>query len=151
MEACREEIPFGLDEDGNNTLQALKIALNCLNGPDMIAPAGGSLLFPPEVLALKQLVSGASQGSWHQEFEHDCPWNIVDENGVQIAITQQRTPVRDNPKQTDRTANAAFMAAASPTAVTALFELTEALHQERESWRVSYENGRTRAESDRVG
>lgn len=42
MEECREEIPFGLDEDGNNTLQAFKIALNCLNGPDMIAPSGGS-------------------------------------------------------------------------------------------------------------
>lgn len=146
MEECRDEIPFGLDEDGNNTLQALKIALNCLNGPHMVAPAGGSLLFPPEVLALKQLVSGASQGSWHQEFEHDCPWNIVDENGVQIAITQQRTPVRDNPKQTYRTANAAFMAAASPATVTALFELTEALYQERESWRVSYENERSRAD-----
>lgn len=69
---------------------------------------------------LEALAKEATQGEWHQETEIDCPWNVVDENGIQIAIMQQRTAIRDNPNQTDRTANAAFIAAASPATILAI-------------------------------
>lgn len=80
---------------------------------------------------LKQLALAATPEApeWHQETEHDCPFNIVDSNGVQVAITQQRTSIHKNPKQTDRAAIAAFIAAADPATVLALLRQTEALKE----------------------
>lgn len=66
---------------------------------------------------------------WHQETECDCPWNIVDSNGVQVAITQQRTAIKENPKQTDRTAIAAFIAGADPATVLVLLRQVEELKE----------------------
>jgi len=78
-----------------------------------------------DLVKLKELALSASSGCWHQETEHECPWNVVDENGIQVAIMQQRTTIRDNPKQTDRAANAAFIAGANPVVILALIEQLE--------------------------
>lgn len=85
-----------------------------------------------DLVKLKELALAASSGCWHQETEHECPWNVVDENGIQVAIMQQRTTIRDNPKQTDRAANAAFIAGANPAVILALIEQLEAAQRERD-------------------
>lgn len=84
-----------------------------------------------DLAKLKQAALAATPEApeWHQETEHDCLWNIVDSNGVQVAITQQRTAVFKNPKQTDRTAIAAFIAAADPKTVLALVRQVEELQE----------------------
>ena len=79
-----------------------------------------------DLVKLKELALSASSGCWHQETEHECAWNVVDENGIQVAIMQQRTTIRDNPKQTDRAANAAFIAGANPAVILTLIEQLEA-------------------------
>lgn len=40
LEATRDEIPFGLDEDGNNTLAALKLALAGMEAEPVASPFG---------------------------------------------------------------------------------------------------------------
>lgn len=65
---------------------------------------------------LKQAAQNATQGQWIVE-DKDCPWNVTDAEGGQVALAQQRTSHRDNPKQTDRTANAEFIAQANPANV----------------------------------
>ena len=84
-----------------------------------------------DLAKLKQAALAATPEApeWHQETEHDCPWNIVDSNGVQVAITQQRTAVSQNVKQTDRAAVAKFIAAADPATVLALVRQVEELKE----------------------
>lgn len=68
---------------------------------------------------LKAAALAATPGPWLIADEN-TPWNILDAIGFDVAISQQRTTVHHNPKQTDRTANAKFIAAANPAAVLAL-------------------------------
>lgn len=55
-----------------------------------------------------------------QGVDKACRWNIDDEYGVPVAITQQRTSTFNDRIQSDRTANTAFIAAANPAVVLAL-------------------------------
>lgn len=74
---------------------------------------------------LKSAALAATPGPWLITDEN-TPWNIEDATGQQVAISQQRTNTRQNPKQTDRTANAIFIAAANPAVVLALLAELEA-------------------------
>lgn len=51
MEAARDEIPFGLDEDGNNTLSALKMALTSLSAEPV-----GEVSEQPDALVMDGMV-----------------------------------------------------------------------------------------------
>lgn len=72
-----------------------------------------------DIQKLKQAAQKATQGQWIVESQ-DCRWNVTDAEGVQIALAQQRTATRDDPKQADRTANAEFIALANPENVQVL-------------------------------
>ncbi|MCL0588031.1 ead/Ea22-like family protein [Klebsiella pneumoniae] len=74
--------------------------------------------------SLKSAAEKATQGQWIVESQ-DCRWNVTDAEGVQVALAQQRTATRDDPKQADRTANAEFIALANPANVLALVEELE--------------------------
>ena len=74
--------------------------------------------------SLKAAAEKATQGQWIVESQ-DCRWNVTDAEGVQVALAQQRTATRDDPKQADRTANAEFIAMANPANVLDLVEALE--------------------------
>lgn len=74
---------------------------------------------------LKGLSLVASPGRWTTENEHQGKWNIYDEEGNDLAMTHQLVPIPQDPKQTTRTANAEWIAAASPANVMALVEELE--------------------------
>lgn len=74
---------------------------------------------------LKSLSLVASPGRWTTENEHQGKWNIYDEEGNDLAMTHQLVPIPQDPKQMTRTANAEWIAAASPANVMALVEELE--------------------------
>ena len=78
--------------------------------------------------SLKAAAEKATQGQWIVESQ-DCRWNVTDAEGVQVALAQQRTATRDDPKQADRTANAEFIALANPANILALVEALEKAQQ----------------------
>lgn len=79
-----------------------------------------------DIQKLKQAAQKATQGQWVVESQ-DCRWNVTDAEGVQIALAQQRTATRDDPKQADRTANAEFIALANPENVQVLISQRDEL------------------------
>lgn len=79
-----------------------------------------------DIQKLKQAAQKATQGQWIVESQ-DCRWNVTDAEGVQVALAQQRTATRDDPKQADRTANAEFIALANPENVQVLISQRDAL------------------------
>ena len=79
-----------------------------------------------DIQKLKQAAQKATQGQWIVESQ-DCRWNVTDAEGVQVALAQQRTATRDDPKQADRTANAEFIALANPENVQVLISQRDEL------------------------
>jgi len=74
---------------------------------------------------LKDLSLAVSPGRWTTENEHQGKWNIYDEEGNDLAMTHQLVPIPQDPKQVTRTANAVWIAAASPANIMALVEELE--------------------------
>lgn len=74
---------------------------------------------------LKAAAMAATPGPW-RVVDQACRWNIDDDNGVQVAITQQRTSIFKDRIQKERTANADFIAAANPAVVLSLLAELEA-------------------------
>ena len=66
IESARDEIPFGLDEDQNNMLTALKIALASLEAEQ--APS------IPEPMTEEKAYSNV-QTSWHDAQYYTTGWN----------------------------------------------------------------------------
>lgn len=94
---------------------------------------------------LKAAALAATQGPWLIADEN-TPWNIEDATGQQVAISQQRTNTRQNPKQTDRTANAIFIAAANPAVALALLAELEASKTNAEYYKSAFEEQRDHAD-----
>ncbi|HBV9101007.1 TPA: ead/Ea22-like family protein [Escherichia coli] len=85
-----------------------------------------------DITELAQRMKAAAEKATHGQWlvtEQDCRWNIDDESGRAIAIAQQRTPIRDDYKQAERTANAEFIALANPANILALVEALEKAQQ----------------------
>ncbi|MFW7689696.1 ead/Ea22-like family protein [Klebsiella pneumoniae] len=85
-----------------------------------------------DITELAQRMKAAAEKATHGQWlvtDQDCRWNIDDESGRAIAIAQQRTPIRDDYKQAERTANAEFIALANPANILALVEALEKAQQ----------------------
>ena len=93
-----------------------------------------------DITELAQRMKAAAEKATHGQWlvtEQDCRWNIDDESGRAIAIAQQRTPIRDDYKQAERTANAEFIALANPANILALVEALEAAQQDQQKFSFS--------------
>ncbi|QDH49111.1 hypothetical protein PHYNN_172 [Pantoea phage Phynn] len=64
---------------------------------------------------------------WTTENHHDAKWAVFDTAGDVIATAEQRTSVRENLNQTDRTANTDWIATACPKRISEIAETTKEL------------------------
>jgi hypothetical protein len=76
---------------------------------------------PPDLEFIESLYKAATPEPWHTADEIGSPWNVDCAEGNGVAMAQQRTPIRDDPHQRDRRANAQFIAA-MPSIVPQLVE-----------------------------
>ncbi|EPE3729649.1 ead/Ea22-like family protein [Salmonella enterica subsp. enterica serovar Brandenburg] len=84
---------------------------------------------------LREAADKATKGQWAVEFDDEI-YSTDGVNHEQIAMVFSENEASD----------AAFIAAANPATVLALLDELEAAKQERENWRVSFDNERFRAD-----
>lgn len=76
---------------------------------------------------LEQAGNKATSGSWTTENPSETKWNVYDAEGNDIAIAQQVRSLKEDPKQEERTANAQWIAIASPKSILELTNKVRAL------------------------
>jgi hypothetical protein len=84
------------------------------------------------IIEAKERAEKATEGPWRTREDMGCAASVDDLDGGVVAQAQQRTSSAVDPLQTDRIANAAFIAAARtdvPRLASALLDAVEALEK----------------------